>query len=146
VSDLVQIQAGMPPWAPTASSKMLHEFDHWNRPTMGIIGQDGCAFLFSVLGNSDTELDPWLLIPIAEHEVEDLVSSDGSLLDGAVMALATTGRSFTVALADSDRIFASLVIHGDDVSALGDPLRAINAAMTRLRAVSAREGELFAVG
>lgn len=132
MTDQVQVLHGAYPWLPTPGSQLTLTLDYWNRPTLGLIRQLGCDFLFSVYGNSDGDVDLWLIVPLTQVERDVVIAAEGLALDSVVHDL-LRGGAFTLLITDEDsRVQLVEVIEEADLAAAGSPRGAIASAMRAL--------------
>ncbi len=102
MSDHVTVEFDRYPWEPSSASRLVEELDHWNRPTAGVLEQDGDRFLFRVLDNTDAGPDVWVYAPLEHHEAAELAAASTPTQLRELVKKAFEGRPLVAVLTDAD--------------------------------------------
>jgi hypothetical protein len=99
MADQIAIQDGALPWQPSGGSELVDTYAYYDQPTLGLIRQAGCPYVFRCVDLVDDRLSLWAYALIKEQEAAVLSEADD--LPRALEEV-TAGKPFTVALADEE--------------------------------------------
>jgi hypothetical protein len=136
VSDQIQLLIGATPWLPSAESELVEEYAHYDMPTVGVISQYGCYFLFECVEGVVDNFNIWVYAPITKKEEEELSQLTGSELTEAIDAI-WGSRDLTAAIAEGDAILTGGPVVQATVKRLGVTRAALNALHTLVKGIDA---------
>ena len=116
MADLIQLNSGAMPWAPTPDSELVAVYNLYEKPLIGRIAQRGAHYIFQCY---EGELEPvslWAYTLVQPREVERLEAAEPDEFDAA-LERATADRPATVALSrEGQGIVSAMVIDSLDHS------------------------------
>jgi len=99
MADQIAIQDGALPWKPSGGTELVETYAYYDQPTLGLIRQAGLPYVFRCIDLLDERFSLWAYALVKDEETALL--SEAQDLPRA-LAKVTTGKPFTVALADEE--------------------------------------------
>ncbi|MEU6711583.1 hypothetical protein ABZ897_08880 [Nonomuraea sp. NPDC046802] len=69
--ELVHLQFGAKPWEPSETSRVIAVYDKHDRPTCGLIEQQGHTFLFDCIEGHAWDVNVWAYVEVTEDQIAD---------------------------------------------------------------------------
>ncbi|MEV0160577.1 hypothetical protein AB0M50_00850 [Nonomuraea fuscirosea] len=101
--ELVSLQFGAKPWQPSETSRVIAVYDKHDRPTCGLIDQQGRTFLFDCIEGHAWDVNVWAYVEVTEDQVEKLTAAEGAEF-ATTVDRTLKGVPLVAALAVGDRL------------------------------------------
>lgn len=111
--ELIHLQFGAQPWQPGEDSRVVEVYDRHDRPTCGLIEQQGQKFLFDCIEGHAYDTNVWAYVHVSEDQISKLTAAEGAEFAKAVDQL-LKGVPLVAALAVGDRLEMAHVLGPND--------------------------------
>src|SRR5262245_43665134 len=101
--ELVHLQFGAKPWEPSETSRVIAVYDKHDRPTGGLIEQQGHTFLFDCIEGHAWDINVWAYAEVTEDQIAELTAAQGAEF-AATVDRTLKGVPLVAALAVGDRL------------------------------------------
>ncbi|MEU4514697.1 hypothetical protein AB0G05_34805 [Nonomuraea wenchangensis] len=101
--ELVHLQFGAKPWEPSETSRVIAVYDKHDRPTCGLIEQQGRMFLFDCVEGQAWDINVWAYVEVTEDQIAELTAAEGAEF-AATVDRALRRVPLVAALAVGDRL------------------------------------------
>jgi hypothetical protein len=131
MGDIISIQRGAAPWAPSADAEVVAEYRYYDVPVEGIVRQHGVEFLFACLTGGIDPVSFWIYARVTPEERARLESAADPSSYVELMRGHGFHAPYVLALAVEDvGILASAVV--DDDEHLQEAMRSLHRYMQSL--------------
>ncbi|MEV0615244.1 hypothetical protein AB0I81_18115 [Nonomuraea sp. NPDC050404] len=101
--ELAHLQFGAKPWEPSETSRVIAVYDKHDRPTCGLIEQQGHKFLFDCIEGHAWDINVWAYIEVTEDQIAELTAAEGAEFATTVDRF-LKGKPLVAALAVGDQL------------------------------------------
>ncbi|MGP3956475.1 hypothetical protein ACTWPT_10795 [Nonomuraea sp. 3N208] len=112
--ELVHLRFGALPWRPADNAMLIEVFDRHDRPTCGLIEQQGHTFLFDCIEGQAWDINVWAYVQVSEDQIAKLRPAEGAEF-AQMVDQAMKDSVVVAALAVGDRLELAEVIETADV-------------------------------